>query len=222
MKPVKKFSNVFEGSLGGQRALFTKTLSDQPAFEDALVREDGALYRQFNHCKSKLAAAILLGISQIGIKEGDAVLYLGASHGYTASHVCDMVGPRGVVLALDFAPRPMTNLVLLARTRTNLCPLLADARHPEAYARALVLADVLYQDIAQKEQVAIFLKHLPFVAPGGFALLAVKARSIDVTMPPKAVYNEVRAQLERSVAVVDYKELDPYERDHAFFVCKAR
>lgn len=222
LMPVKKFPNLFERDFDRRRTLFTTTLSALPAFEDALIEEGGALYREFNHRKSKLAAAIMLGISQIGLKEGDVVLYLGASHGYTPSHVCDMVGPRGLVLALDFAPRVVQDLTLLAKTRTNLAPLLADVRHPERYARALVQADVLYQDVAQRDQVEILLRHLPFLALGGFALLAIKARSIDVTAPAKVIFREMRAKLEASIAVVDYRELDPYERDHALFVCKKR
>jgi fibrillarin-like pre-rRNA processing protein len=222
VKPVKKFPNIVEGYYAGARALFVRTQSERPAFDDALLREDGVLYRQFDHRKSKLAAAIAKDISQIGLKEGDVVLYLGASHGYTPTHVADMVGPSGFVMALDFAPRVVADLVLLARTRANLSPLLADARHPERYARAVMAADVLYQDVAARDQVGIFLSHLRFLAPGGFALLSLKARSIDVTKPPKQVFKEVRAVLERHITVADYRELDPFERDHAFFVCKKR
>jgi len=40
-----------------------------------------------------LAAAVAGGISEIYIKPGSKVLYLGAASGTTVSHVADIVGP---------------------------------------------------------------------------------------------------------------------------------
>ncbi|MBN1157728.1 fibrillarin-like rRNA/tRNA 2'-O-methyltransferase, partial [Candidatus Woesearchaeota archaeon] len=69
----------------------------------------------------------------------------------------------------------------------------------------------------------IFLKNCSlFLKKEGFGLLAVKARSIDVAKKPRDIFNIVRAELEKEMAVVDYKILDPYERDHCMFVCKAK
>src|SRR4030042_1392825 len=80
--------------------------------------------------------------------------------------------------------------------------------------------DDVYQDIAQKNQVEIFLKNCDaFLKKGGFGLLAVKARSVDVTKHPKEIFREVRRQLEQSsMVIVDYRELEPFERDHAFLL----
>ncbi|MFH0869904.1 MAG: fibrillarin-like rRNA/tRNA 2'-O-methyltransferase, partial [archaeon] len=59
---------------------------------------------------------------------------------------------------------------------------------------------------------------------GGFGLLALKARSIDVAEKPRIIFAQVKRELEQSssVTLVDYKELDPFERDHAFYVCKKK
>lgn len=46
--------------------------------------------------RSKLAAAVAGGISEIYIKPGSKVLYLGAASGTTVSHVADIVGPVSV------------------------------------------------------------------------------------------------------------------------------
>jgi len=83
--------------------------------------------------------------------------------------------------------------------------------------------DVLYQDVAQKNQVEIFLKNAGlFLRNGGYALLAVKARSMDVAKKPRIIFQEVRSLLEKHLTVVDYRELDPLEKDHCLFVCKKR
>ena len=56
----------------------------------------------------------------------------------------------------------------------------------------------------------------------GYALLAVKARSIDVTRKPREIFNEVRRELEKEAIIVDYRTLEPYQRDHAMFIIKIR
>jgi fibrillarin-like pre-rRNA processing protein len=61
-----------------------------------------------------------------------------------------------------------------------------------------------------------------YLKQGGFGLLALKARSVDVTKKPKQLFKQVRAELEKVYTVVDYRELDPFEKDHAFFVVKRK
>jgi len=206
MKPYKKFPNVYQD----KKRLYTKSIIK------------GEQYREFDPKTSKLAAAIVKGISQIGIKDQNIVLYLGAGSGNTPSFVSDMVGKAGFVFAIDFAPRVVRDLVFVAEKSPNIAPLLADCNHPETYSHLICQADVLYQDIAQRNQVEIFRKNFVFLKRGGFALLAVKARSIDVTEKPKHIFKQVRKELEGFTAIVDYRELEPYERDHALFVCKKK
>jgi fibrillarin-like pre-rRNA processing protein len=58
--------------------------------------------------------------------------------------------------------------------------------------------------------------------PGGFGMIAIKARSIDVTKNPRIVYKEQRQILEKFFNVVDFVTLEPFERDHGFFVLKMK
>ena len=223
MEQVRKFA-VFEKATD-RRNLYTKNLTPGKSFfSELLVKEGGSEYRAWDVSRSKLAAAIKKGISQIGLKEGDVVLYLGASHGFTPSFVSDMVGKNGFVFCIDVAPRVVRDLVFVCEARENMAPILADANHPEEYKELVAKeADVVYQDISQKNQVQIFLKNCDaYLKKGGFGLLAVKARSIDVTRRPGEIFKQVRAELEKHITIVDYKELDPFERDHAFFVCKKK
>jgi fibrillarin-like pre-rRNA processing protein len=206
--------------------IFTKNLTPGKAFfeNESPWFEGSTEYREIDPKHSKLAAALARGCQQFGIKEGSTILYLGASHGYTPSFVSDMVGKNGIVYCLDVAPRVVRDLVFVCEERSNMIPILANASRPQEYAWRVTLADVVFQDIAQRAQLDIFLKNLVLLKPGGFGMLVVKARSIDVTRYPKDIFKDVRRQLEATagITIVDYRELDPFERDHAFFVVKRK
>lgn len=209
---------------GRETYIYTANLvKGQRVYGENLFREGEQEFREWDPKRSKLGAALKKEISQIGIKEGDYILYLGASTGTTVSHVSDIIGEKGLVFALDFAPRVLRDLVFLAESRNNIAPILADANKPETYAHLACEVDTVFMDIAQKNQVEIFLKNCKiYLKQGGFGLLALKARSLDVTKYPKDIYKKVRTELEKEMVVVDYRELDPFEKDHALFVCKKK
>jgi fibrillarin-like pre-rRNA processing protein len=221
MDRIKKHS-VFEiyKEARGKR-IFTKSIVSGNPFQERIVREAGEEYREFDPTRSKLAAMIMKGCTNAGLRQGDVVLYLGVSHGYTASYVSDIVGSEGLIFGIDPAPRVMRDLVFLAEKRENLVPILADANHPEQYVQKVCGADIVYQDIAQKNQLEIFVKNCQiFLKKGGYGLLAVKARSIDVKKRPKEIFIAFRKELEKLFTVIDYKILDPFERDHCMIIVK--
>jgi fibrillarin-like pre-rRNA processing protein len=222
---LSKLQGIYEQKKGKRRILLTRNLTPgKTVYDEKLVREGKIEYREWNPRKSKLAAFLMKGGNQIGIKDGYTVLYLGAAYGTTASHISDIVGKGGFVFALDFAPRVMRDLVFVCEERKNMAPLFFDANKPREYKdKVKIPVDVVYMDIAQKNQAEIFLKNVEmFLKPGGFCLLAVKARSVDVTKKPGIIFKEARRKLEDKLIIVDYKTLDPFELDHAMFVCKKR
>ena len=157
------------------------------------------------------------------IRKNDVVLYLGAASGTTVSHVSDIVGSEGLVFAVDIAPRVMRDLIFLCYKRKNIAPILADANKADLLKERICAVDVVYQDVAQKNQVEIFLKNVDlFLKNGGYALLAIKARSIDVTKNPKLIFKEVKEKLEKTLTIIDYRELQPFQKDHCMFICKKR
>jgi len=222
-----KFPNTFLHLKRRGMDLFTKNLNPGEKYFDELltfknVEGKKTELRHWDYTRSKLGAAIALKISQLGLYEGSKVLYLGASHGFTPSFVSDMVGEKGFVFCLDFAPRVVRDLYLLCQKRGNMAPIIADANHPEEYEELVSEVDVIFMDIAQRNQVEIFLKNFKFLKQDGVGLLALKARSVDVTRKPKHIFKETRELLEKEVIIADYKELDPHEKDHCFFVCKKK
>jgi len=201
----------------------TKALVPESVYGETLIREGKDVYRIWDTRKSKLGAAIIKGISQIGIKPGSKVLYLGCSTGTTTSHVSDLVGNEGFVYGVDSAPRVLRNFMFLVEKRKNILPILGDANKPETYKEYVGDVDVVFQDVAQKNQVEIFLKNCDFyLKPGGFGLLTIKARSIDVTRNPRSIFAEVQSILERKLTIVDKRSLEPFERDHMLFVVKKK
>jgi fibrillarin-like pre-rRNA processing protein len=223
MQEINKLKVYFRGS-GKKISYFTLSLyPGYRGFAEKIERVAGKEFREVMAERSKFVAAIAKGLSQSGIKEGSSVLYLGASHGYTPSFISDIVGEKGCVFCLDFSPRVVRDLVFVCEERKNMVPLLDDAAHPENYSGFVPKVDVVYQDIAQRNQLEIFLKNCDaFLKPTGFGLLALKARSVDVSRKPMDIFNEVKRELEKRMVVVDSRKLDPFEKDHAFFVVKKK
>ncbi|MCF7901683.1 fibrillarin-like rRNA/tRNA 2'-O-methyltransferase [Candidatus Woesearchaeota archaeon] len=223
MEEINKFK-VFRIGKGKNTSYYTRSLYPKyRGFDENIFRQKGEEFREVDAERSKFIAAIAKGLSQTGVKEGSVVLYLGASHGYTPSFMSDIIGDTGFMFALDFAPRVVRDLVFVCERRANMAPMLDDASHPENYKDLVPQVDVVFQDIAQRNQVEIFSKNCDmFLKQGGFGLLALKSRSIDVTRKPKEVFMEVRKELEKKFNIVDYRELYPFEKDHAFFVIKKK
>ncbi len=206
-----------------RKQLVTKNFTPGKSFfNERLFKDNNQEYREFNPGHSKLGSAIVKKISLIPINENDKVLYLGASHGYTPTYVSDIVREKGLVFCIDFAPRVVRDLLLICEERENMIPLLADANKPDLYKNRISQVDVIYQDIAQKNQVEILFKNLQFLKPKGYTLLAIKARSIDVTKNPQKIYKEVEDKLKEKFRIIDKRELDPFQKDHIFFVMQRK
>ena len=218
LKPHKIFQ-IFQDR---RKKIYTRSICPKKTpFQERIAKEGNIEYREFDPTRSKLAAMIMKGCTNVGIRPDDVILYLGVSHGYTSSYISDMIGPNGLIFGIDPAPRVVRDLVFLAQQRKNIAPILADANHPEQYIGRVSQADIVYQDIAQRNQAEIFMKNVDlFLKEGGYGLLAVKARSIDIRRKPKQLFEEIRKILDRKYKVIDYKILDPYEKDHCMIIIK--
>jgi len=174
-------------------------------------------YRQWNPFRSKLAAAILGGVKNIYMKPGSKVLYLGAASGTTVSHVSDLVGPEGTVYAVEFSHRSGRELIEVAKKRTNIVPIIEDARYPNKYRMLVPMIDVLFADVAQPDQARILaINAHAFVKNGGHFVISIKANCIDSTAAPEAVFAQVRDELvKQQFKPLEQITLEPYERDHA-------
>jgi fibrillarin-like pre-rRNA processing protein len=224
VKEHPKWKGVYVVELeDGSLRIATKNLvPGQRVYGEKLYNFEGVEYREWNAYRSKLAGALLKGLLELPIKEGDKILYLGIASGTTASHISDIIGPKGKIFGIEFAPRVMRDLLVIVAKRKNIYPILADARFPENYRHLVEACDGLYADVAQPEQAKIVVRNAKlFLKDGGYMLMAVKARSIDVTLEPSEVYKrEIDTLMENGFEIVDVVHLDPFDRDHAMIYAK--
>ncbi|KAI8377919.1 Fibrillarin-domain-containing protein [Radiomyces spectabilis] len=177
-------------------------------------------YRVWNPFRSKLAAAVLGGVDHIHIAPGKKVLYLGAASGTSVSHVADVVGPEGAVYAVEFSHRSGRDLINMAKKRTNVVPIIEDARHPHKYRMLVPMVDVIFADVAQPDQARIItLNAHHFLKNNGHIVISIKASCIDSTVDAATVFaREVKKLQEEKVKPQEQLTLEPYERDHAVVV----
>ena len=209
---------------GAQDALVTKSMTPgESVYNEKRIQvkernsEDKIEYRVWNPYRSKIAAAVIGGVSDIYIKPGSKVLYLGAASGTTVSHVSDIVGPSGVVYAVEFSPRSGRDLVNMSKKRTNVVPIVGDARKPWEYRILVSMVDVVFADVAQPDQARIVgINSQQFLKNGGHFIISIKANCIDSVNEPSVVFeNEVARLKDEGLTPQEQLTLEPYERDHA-------
>jgi len=226
MEIEEPFPGVFRLKTDSEELLATRNLTPGLSFYgERLIEVEGDEYRAWNPFRSKLAAAILRGLKQLPIRPGDKVLYLGVASGTTCSHISDIVGRGGHIWGVDFSPRPMRDLIdNLARHRGNVSPILEDARSPGSYSAIVPTVDVIYSDVAQPDQASIVVKNAErYLGHGGWALVAIKSRSVDSARSPREVYGEqVDILGKNGFDVGNLLELEPYEKDHAMVAARLR
>ena len=197
-------------SFDGKQRLATQ---GQPVYGEPTDGE----WRLWDAGRSKLGAMLETGM-EMPLSGGESVLYLGAASGTTVSHVADFAGPT---YAVEFAPRPVRDLVDVAEDRPNLFPLLKDARKPETYAHIVECdLDLIVQDVATRGQARVAVENVHFLADDGLLCLAVKARSEDVTADPETVFEQVREELVDAYEIVDSQRLEPFHDDHLGIVAR--
>jgi len=204
----------------GERLLTRNSAPGVKVYGERLLTFEGIEYREWSPSRSKLGAYLRLGGLRSPFKEDSRVLYLGAASGTTASHVAD-IARNGMVYCVEISPRSFRDLVKVCEGRRNMVPILGDATRPQDFSFLVERADIVYQDIAQKNQAAIFAKAMKaFGARSG--LLSLKARSEDVTRDPERIFEEARSQLTKEgLQVLDLMDLAPFEKDHAMIVVSA-
>jgi rRNA 2'-O-methyltransferase fibrillarin len=151
-------------------------------------------------------------------------MYLGAASGTSVSHVADIVGPTGLVYAVEFSHRSGRDLINMAKKRTNIIPIIEDARHPHKYRMLVSMVDVIFADVAQPDQARIITlnAHL-FLKNEGHIVISIKANCIDSTIDAATVFaREVKKLQEDKVKPQEQLTLEPYERDHAIVIGQYR
>ncbi|MGA1848678.1 MAG: fibrillarin-like rRNA/tRNA 2'-O-methyltransferase [Thermoplasmatota archaeon] len=191
-------------------------------YGESLLELDGAAWREWIPWRSKLGALFTKRPGMTLKFEGD-VLYLGAAQGTTVSHISDLL-EGGAIYAVEFSRAPFIKLSDLSRKRDNIVPILEDAFHPERYRAIVPTVSTVYQDVAQKEQLEMFLLNCGiFLRPGGLGVLMLKSRSVDVTARPSEIFEKVSSGLVKDgFTILETVDLSPYQIDHFAFVLRRK
>lgn len=221
VEPHKKFEGVF--SINGRLATIN-SVPGKKVYGEMLITIKNVEYRVWDFRRSKPAAAIKKGLKEFPLKKSMKILYLGVASGTTASHFSDIVGKNGIIYGVDIAERVLRELIVHAERRGNIVPILADARKPEEYENIILeKVDLIYCDVASPDQIPILIRNArKFLKPKGYAMIAIKSQSIDVTKKPQVVYNQCLKELEKHFEILDKVELDPYEKAHLFVVLRLK
>ncbi len=216
------FENIYEIDINdGVRRIGTLSkVPNKRIYGEKLIQtKNGKEYRIWNPNKSKLGAAIINGLKNMPIKRDSHILYLGASAGTTPSHISDIVD-KGIIYSVEFSPRIMREFLEVCKDRKNLIPILGDANNPKEYAHIVGEVDVIFEDVAQPNQSEILIKNAKwFLKKGGYGIISIKARSIDVIKNPKEIFEEQKNILiEGGFEIIEEINIEPFEKDHILFV----
>jgi len=170
---------------------------------------------KWNPYHSKLSAYILAGGIDWPFNDDSKVLYLGAAEGNTISFLSNIC-VDGRIIGVDISATAMAELLVLAEKRSNIIPFLGDAHFPKAYWPHTNKPDILYQDIAQRDQVEIFIRNYDFFNPGcGFLML--KSRSAPGN--DKESFKACEDELESKFKKVNIVDIGKWAKGHmAFYV----
>ena len=210
------FNGIFRE---GDRLYTINLINRKRVYGERLIRKGGIEYREWDPFRSKLAGAIMKGLKKVPINEESKVLYLGAATGTTASHISD-IAYDGEVFAVEISPIAIKKLIANCEERDNLYPIMADASKPEEY-KEVGEVDILYEDVAQRNQTEILIKNAKkFLKDGGYAMYAIKSRSISMEKDPKEIFDEQIEQLKEYFSIEQKLLLEPYDKDHMFVLLR--
>jgi len=217
----------FEG-----RAIWTLSADGgSKVYGETIRKRKGNTWRRWDPFRSKLGAALVKtknSPAELLPSEGSTVVYLGAAHGTTISHIHDhLCGSKnkfsGRLISVDISPRCLRDLNHLAVKRPGIIPVLGDARKIEQWAHFVPKgADWLFQDVSQAGQVDIFIKACKMLLkPKSTALLSLKGASERFNEGgDQAIFLDTKNKLlESNFNIIESIELSGFEEQHMLFHC---
>ena len=169
----------------------------------------------WNPYTSKLAAYILENGEFWPFTDKKIILYLGAAEGNTVnflSHICH----QGRIIAVDISTVAMAELLKLVEKRNNIIPCLEDAHFPNKYKLQTNIPDIIYQDIAQGDQIEIFIRNYEYFEPKcGFLML----KTGSIHGKKNDILEEVKHTLRKKFKIVDIVDISKWAKGHnAYYV----
>ena len=180
-----------------------------------LELKHGKKWISWNPYNSKLSAYLLgKGINWPFTRKSN-VLYLGAAEGNTIGFLCKIC-IDGKIIGVDISPMAMAELVNMAEKENNILPVLADAHFPNKYEVYAANSDILYQDIAQADQVEIFIRNYRFFEPK-CAFLMIKSRSMSGNS--NDIFDKIEKTLNKEFNNLEIIDIKKWAKGHkAYYI----
>jgi precorrin-6B methylase 2 len=142
-------------------------------------------------------------LPELALKPGMVVADVGAGTGYIARRMATLVGPMGVVYAVDVQPEMIRMLQALAAKAglAQIKPVLGaadDVRLPASSVDLAIMVDVYHELEFPREVLASIVRALK---PGG-QVVFVEYRAEDPRVPIKALHKMSEAQVRREAGVL--------------------
>ena len=191
---------------------FTITEYKKAVFGEDIINYHGKFARKIEPKRSKLGAALINGLDRFPLNDDSNILYLGASTGTTVSYLSD-VCIFGRIYAVEVSIESFYRLLGLAEKRRNIYPIIEDANMPEKYSFFVDKVDLIYQDIAQRNQIQIFNLNAEMFPTAKYAFLVVKTRSISSRFPEQALLKTALKEV-KSFNVRKIIDLAPFDQSN--------
>ena len=176
------------------------------------IRTNGK-WDTWNPYHSKLSAYLLAGGKNWPFKKNSKVLYLGSAEGNTISYL-SKICKTDTITAVDISAVAMAELLVLAKNKKNIIPCLNDAHFPERYRIQANNPEIIYQDIAQNDQVDIFIRNFNYFKPK-CAFLMLKTQSIAGRN--KEIFKETETKLTQLFEKVETVNINKWAKGHSAY-----
>jgi len=170
----------------------------------------------WNPYHSKLSAYLIAGGKNWPFKKDSRVLYLGSAEGNTVSYLGE-VCKTNTITAVEISPVAMAELLVLAKEKENIIPCLCDAHFPEKYRIQANNPEIIYQDIAQNDQVDIFIRNCDYFKPK-HAFLMLKSQSISKLN--EDIFKITKKRLSEIFEKVEIVNISKWAKGHSAYYMK--
>jgi ubiquinone/menaquinone biosynthesis C-methylase UbiE len=152
-------------------------------------------------------------LKALGVKPGQTVCDMGSGNGFYTLQLARLVGPRGVVYAVDIQPEMLQMLVRNAAEArlANIRPVLGtpvDPRLPAGEIDMMLCVDV-YHEFSHPE--AMLAKIRQSLAPDG-QLVLVEFRGEDPSVPIKPLHKMTKAQVRAELEPAGFEMVREFDR----------
>jgi len=152
-------------------------------------------------------------LEALGIEPGQRVCDLGCGNGFYAIELARLVGPEGVVYAVDIQPEMLRMLARRAAQEQlgNIRPILGTAIDPRLPPGSidLVLCVDVYHEFSHPEPMLARIRES--LAEGGTLVLA-EFRGEDPAVPIKPLHKMTKAQVRRELEPAGFRVVREFDR----------